>query len=122
MRVNAGIWPLGVDIGADAGFEAEAVGNRIFDFERCKIERLQRAVLRGDLDFEAFFGGEPNLPGHIAGGFVQILLVAVLAHMQLHQHALAQAAVEVQAAWRRAMRSANSRHRASRAGRRPANR
>ena len=93
MRVNAGIRPLRVHIGSDASFETEAVGNRIFDFERCKIERLQRAVLRGDLDFEAFFGREPNLPRHVAGGFIQVLLVAVLAHMQLHQHALTQAAV-----------------------------
>ena len=53
-------------------------------------------MLGRGLDLEGLARGEPDLPGHLAGGAVQVVLVAVQRLRQLHQHALGQAAVQVQ--------------------------
>jgi hypothetical protein len=52
----------------------------------CAVTSILKVCLRG----------EPDLPGHGAGGFVQVALAAVARERQLHQHALRQAAVQVE--------------------------
>ncbi len=97
MGVDAHVGPGGVHAGALAAFGAEAVADGVLDLERGEIERGQRAVLGGDLDLDGLRRGEPDFPGHLARGVVQVVLVAVLAVPELHQHTLGQAAVQVQA-------------------------
>ena len=97
VSVDAHIGPGGFHAGALAALGSEAVGHSILDFERGKVQALERTVLRGDLDLEGLLGREPDFPGHIAGGFVQIGFAAVGGVRELHQHALRQSAVQVQA-------------------------
>ena len=52
MRTSGGRCPHR----AHAGFVAEAVGHRIFDLERGKVQALQRAVLGGDVDLKLWRG------------------------------------------------------------------
>ena len=96
VGVHPHVGPVGIDIGAHVVLGAKAVGNRVLDLERRKIQARQRAVLRCDLDLEALPGGEPDFPGHVARRVVEVLLAAILAVLQFDQHALGQAAVQVE--------------------------
>ena len=96
VRKDACIGPLRVDIGAHACFVAKAISNRIFDFERCKVQTFQRAVLRGDVYFETLLRREPQLPRHIGGDVIQILFLTIGRVRQLDQHPLCQTAVQIQ--------------------------
>ena len=97
VHINPYIGPTGFNTGPDIiELGPEAVSHRILDFERCKIQAGQRAVLRGDVDFEGLLGREPDLPGDVGCGVVQVLLAAVLVVRQLNEHALGQAAVQVE--------------------------
>ena len=97
VGINAHVGPGGVHIGTLTAFVAKAVGYRVFDFEGRKVQAGQWAVLRRDVDFESLLGREPDFPGHFAGGVVQVVFVAVIGDRQLDQHALGQAAVQVDA-------------------------
>ena len=96
VGVDARIGPLGVDIGAHAKLVTETISHRIFDFQRRKVQALQRAVLRGDFDLEGFFGREPQLPRHLARRTVQVLFLTVHRVRELDQHALRQTAVQIE--------------------------
>ena len=78
VRVDAHVGPARVHVGAHIEFVPEAVRYRVLDLERGKVQAVQRTVLRRDLDLEALLGREPDFPGHVAGGAVQVLFVAVL--------------------------------------------
>jgi len=98
VGVDAHVGPLGVDIRAHAvGLVTEAVAHRILDLEGGEVQTGQRTVLRRHFHLDALLGREPDLPRHLTGGAVQVLLVAVVGVGQLHQHPLRQAAVQVQA-------------------------
>jgi hypothetical protein len=97
VGIDARIGPLGFHAGALTAFGTKAVGHRVLDLEGGKVQALERAVLRGDLDLESLFRREPDFPGHLAGGLVEIGLAAVGRVRELHQHALRQAAMQVQA-------------------------
>ena len=97
VGVDAHVGPGGVDAGALAALVAKAVGHRVFDLECGKVQAGQRAVLRRDVDLEGLLGGEPDFPGDVAGRVVEVVFVAVVGDRQLHQHALGQAAVQVDA-------------------------
>ena len=96
VRKDTGIRPAGFDVGAHAGLVAETVDQRVLDLQCGEVQALERAVLGRDLDLEALLGREPDFPGHIGSGVVQVLLAAVGRGRQVHQHALRQAAVQVQ--------------------------
>ena len=97
VDIHAHVGPAGVDAGAHVvELVAKAVGNRVLDLQRGKVQALQRAVLGGDLDLEGLLRRKPHLPGHAAGNVVQVFLRAVGRMRQLHQHALRQPAVQVQ--------------------------
>lgn len=68
----------------------------MIDLQGGEVEAGQRTVLGGDLDLEALAGGEPDFPGDVAGGVVQVFFVAVRRVRELYQHALRQAAVQVE--------------------------
>ena len=97
VGVNAHVGPGGVHVGALTALVAKAVRHRVFDFEGRKVQAGQWAVLGRDVDFESLLGREPDFPGHFAGGVVEVVFVAVIGDRQLHQHALGQAAVQVDA-------------------------
>ena len=96
VGVDTRIGPLRVDVGAHAKLVAESVSHGVFDFERRKVQAFERAVLRGDFNLESFFRREPQLPRHLTRSAIQVLLLTVLCVRQLHQHALSQAAVQVE--------------------------
>ena len=94
--IDAHIRPLRVHVGALAALGAKAIGHSVFDFQCRKVQTGQRTVLCGNFDFESLLGGEPNLPRHITGGFIQIFFVAIQGLRQLHQHPLGQATVQIE--------------------------
>ena len=96
VHVHAHVGPTRIDIRAHIELGAKTVGNCVLDLQGGKVQAGQRAVLRGDLDFEGLFRREPDFPGDIGSGVVQVLLAAVLVVLQFDQHALGQAAVQVQ--------------------------
>ncbi len=96
MHIDAHIGPARVDIGPHIELGAKAVGNRILDFQRRKIQAGQRAVLGGDLDLEGLFGREPDFPCDVGRRVVEVLLASVLVVLQLDEHALGESAVQVE--------------------------
>jgi len=97
VHINSHVRPLRVDVGTFAAFVAKAVGHGVFDFEGCKIQAGERAVLRCDFNFEGLLGGEPNFPRHSKGSVVQIFFIAVKSLRQLNEHTLRESAVQVEA-------------------------
>ena len=77
VHINSHVRPLRVDVGTFAAFVAKAVGHGVFDFEGCKIQAGERAVLRCDFNFEGLLGGEPNFPRHSKGSVVQIFFTSI---------------------------------------------
>ena len=53
-------------------------------------------MLRRHLYLDALLGREPNFPSDGGSGAVQVLLAAVFAQRELHQHALGQATVQIE--------------------------
>ena len=78
VRVDAHIGPARVHVRAHIELVPKAIRHRILDLERGKVQAVQRTVLRCDLNLEALLGREPDFPGHIAGGAVEVLLTAVV--------------------------------------------
>ena len=97
VREHARVGPAGLDAGPHAArLGAEAVGDRVLDAQRGEVEALERAVLRGGLDLEGLLRREPDLPGHAARDGVEVVLAAVGRVRQFDQHALREAAVQVE--------------------------
>ena len=76
---------------------AQRVAQGVFHPQAGEVQALQRALAAADVDAEGVLRGEPRLPVHISCQRVEVLLVAVGAVHQLHQHPGGDAAVQVQA-------------------------
>ena len=95
--MHAHVRAAGFHAGAHAvALGTEAVSNRVLDAQGSKVQAGQRAVLGRYFNLEGFLGRKPDFPRHFAGGTVQVVFAAVFGVRQLHQHALRQAAVEVE--------------------------
>ena len=77
---------LRVHIRTHAGFLAKPVGDSVFHAQRCKVQTLERAVLRGEVDAKTLARREPHFPSHASRCVVNILLVQVRRMRQLNQH------------------------------------
>jgi hypothetical protein len=96
VRIQSHVGPGGVDAGPLPAALAEPVADGVLDAQRREVQAAQGAALGRHLDLDGMARREPVLPGQRARRRIQVVLAAVWAAPQLHQHALGQAAVQVE--------------------------
>ena len=85
-----------VDARARAGGLAHHVAHAVLDAQRGEIEALERRALRRHIDLDGLRGRHPVGPAHAAGERVEIVFAAVGRLGDAPQHALREAAAEVE--------------------------
>ena len=96
VHINAHMGPTHVHIRPDACALPKTICNRVLDFERRKIQTLQRAVLRCDFNLEGLTLSEPKLPRQGLAHLVNIRLVLVMLLAQLDQYPLGQTGMQIE--------------------------
>ena len=96
VQVNAHVGLLRLHAGARAAALAKAVGNGVFDAQGGKLQAFEGAAARGDVHAEGVARAKPVFPGHAPRQRVERVFAFARRVGQLQQHALRQAAVQVQ--------------------------
>ena len=86
-----------VDAGPRAGHVAHHVADGVLDAQRGEVQALQRRALCGDVHADGLVRRDPLRPVDAAPEVVQVVFVAVVAVHHRPQHALRDAAAQVQA-------------------------
>lgn len=96
MEDQAHVGEAGVDVRALASGFSQIVTDRVFDAQACKVEAAQRAVARGDVYTDGVARGDPVGPTNGAPDRVDVVLMTVDPGRDTPQHALSEAAFEVE--------------------------